>query len=87
MSLRTPLLWAGIAALVISSLALFSGRTALRRPAPVEYSCFLENTCPPCPGKPIARSQKKEKRGQCQCHQVTYQCSDGSEKTCWDNCE
>jgi len=56
-------------------------------PSPAGYSCFLQNNCPPCPGKPIARSQKKEKHGDCSCHQVTYQCTDGSTQTCWDNCE
>ncbi|OGP61613.1 MAG: hypothetical protein A2V67_01755 [Deltaproteobacteria bacterium RBG_13_61_14] len=61
--------------------------SARSQPAPAGYSCFLENTCPPCPGKPIARSQKKEKHGDCSCHQVTYQCTDGSTQTCWDNCE
>jgi hypothetical protein len=35
----------------------------------------------------VARSQKKEQRENCSCHRVTYQCDDGSTKTCWDNCE
>lgn len=48
---------------------------------------FLENTCPTCQGKPVRRSRKKERRGNCACHQVTYQCEDGSAQTCRDNCE
>lgn len=64
-----------------------AGREPTPAPAPASYNCFPQNTCPPCPGKPVARSQKKEKHEQCACHRVTYQCEDGSSKTCWDNCE
>ena len=57
------------------------------QPFPVSFCCFPQNTCPPCKGKPVARSQKKEKREKCSCHRVTYQCEDGTAKTCFDNCE
>jgi len=67
-----------------------TGRSPLlleSQPSPAGYSCFLQNSCPPCKGKPVARSQKKEPHENCQCHRVTYQCDDGTTKTCFDNCE
>lgn len=76
---------AGVGAFLAFGPAI--GREQPPAPAPVGYSCFLQNTCPPCKGKPVSRSQKKEQRENCSCHRVTYQCDDGSTKTCWDNCE
>jgi len=80
------LLGALVLALAGVTLSVAASRRA-SAPSPAEYSCFLENTCPPCKGQPSSRSPKKEKHGACSCHKVTYQCEDGSTQTCWDNCE